>query len=52
MMRLTDREFAALMDGQDVRLAMLLRCEEQGHDYENCCSTFLRIYQKCKWCKR
>ena len=26
------------------------RCEVQGHDYENCCTVFLQIYAKCKWC--
>jgi len=26
------------------------RCEEQGHDWENCCSVLFRIYQRCKYC--
>jgi hypothetical protein len=26
------------------------RCEEQGHKWENCCSAFLQVYQRCKWC--
>ncbi len=30
--------------------AMRDRCHEQGHDYENCCSIFLRVYQQCRWC--
>jgi len=34
----------------DVKLAMRARCEEQGHEYENCCSATFRIYQQCKWC--
>lgn len=27
-----------------------LRCEEEDHDWENCCSIFLKVYQQCKWC--
>jgi hypothetical protein len=34
----------------DVNLAMRARCEEQGHEYENCCSQMFHIYQQCKWC--
>jgi hypothetical protein len=34
----------------DVIEAMKERCDEQGHDYENCCSVFLQVYQQCKWC--
>ena len=40
----------------EVRRAMAGRCEEQGHDWENCCSADfgmlggLGIYQGCKWC--
>ena len=30
--------------------AMKDRCYEQGHDYENCCSSMFRIYMRCKWC--
>lgn len=34
----------------DVELAMSARCEEQGHDWENCASIMLQLYQRCKWC--
>lgn len=34
----------------DVQVAMRGRCEEQGHDFENCCSMMFQIYQQCKWC--
>ena len=34
----------------DVKTAMRARCEEQGHEYENCCSAMFQIYQQCKWC--
>ncbi len=34
-------------EGQD---EMRERCEEQGHDWENCCSVILQVYQRCKWC--
>lgn len=39
-----------LLERSEVQEAMKERCEEQGHDYENCCSFTLQIYQKCKWC--
>lgn len=50
MARLTDREYDALMSDEKVRQAMRFRCEEGDHDFENCCSPFLHIYQECKWC--
>jgi hypothetical protein len=34
----------------DVLLAMRCRCEEQGHEWENCCSGAFSIYVACKWC--
>lgn len=34
----------------NVREAMRGRCEEQGHEYENCCSALFQIYEQCKWC--
>lgn len=30
--------------------AMRDRCHEQGHEFENCCSSMFQIYQSCKWC--
>lgn len=30
--------------------AMRDRCDSQGHEWVNCCSIFLEIYQRCKWC--
>lgn len=50
MRRLTDKEFEALMSEPKVLQAMSIRCEEQGHSWENCCSAVLRIYMRCKWC--
>jgi len=26
------------------------RCQEQDHAWENCCSIWFEIYQRCKWC--
>lgn len=43
-------EYQVEKASQEVRLAMAERCLDQGHDYENCCSVFFRIYQRCKWC--
>jgi hypothetical protein len=34
-----------------VLLAMRARCEEQGHEWEHCCSILMQLYQSCKWCK-
>lgn len=39
-----------LLQEPKVKEAMRERCEEQSHDYENCCSVTLRIYMRCKWC--
>ena len=30
--------------------AMKLRCEEQGHDAENCCTAMFQVYSRCRWC--
>ncbi len=32
------------------REAMRVRCEEDGHSWENACSVFFQVYQVCKWC--
>ena len=40
----------ALLARADVQEVMGLRCGEQGHDMENCCSAIFRVYQRCKWC--
>ena len=34
----------------EVQKAMEERCDEQGHDYENCLSAMFQYYQRCKWC--
>ncbi len=39
-----------LLERADVKEAMRIRCEEDGHDYENCCSFLLQVYRRCKWC--
>lgn len=43
-------QLRASLSDPKVKEAMRERCEEQGHDYENCCSVFLEVYQRCKWC--
>jgi hypothetical protein len=40
-----------LLSKPDVRQAMKHRCEQQGHDWKNCCSLTLRVYQQCAWCE-
>jgi hypothetical protein len=39
-----------LLEQTDVKEAMRIRCEEEGHSWENACSPTLQIYQVCKWC--
>lgn len=39
-----------LLSRDEVVEAMRERCEEQGHDYENCLSAMFQYYQRCKWC--
>ena len=39
-----------LLQKRDVREAMRMRCESQGHEWSNCCSSLLRVYQACQWC--
>ena len=53
-MQLTDKEvdhrMLRLKESGDVREAMTIRCEEDGHDYQNCMSFVLHVYQECRWC--
>lgn len=35
---------------EDTRTEAEQRCDEQGHVWENCCSIFLQVYVKCKYC--
>ncbi len=37
-------------DKTEILEAMKKRCEEQGHEWENCCSASFHIYKVCKWC--
>lgn len=39
-----------LLARPDVREAMRIRCEEQGHDRENGLTAFLQMVYICKWC--
>lgn len=50
MTRLSDREYYAALNKPDARRAMELRCEEAGHEFENCLSWNFQVYQECKWC--
>lgn len=44
-------ELKALVRDPKVKQAMLIRCAEDEHVWENCCDMFLRVYQRCKWCE-
>lgn len=35
---------------QETKEAMNDRCQTQGHEFDNCCSSMFQIYQRCKWC--
>jgi hypothetical protein len=35
---------------RETKEAMNDRCQTQGHEFDNCCSMFFRVYQRCKWC--
>ena len=55
-MQLTDKEIdsrmARLCQSEDVREAMAIRCEEDGHDNRGCIPfDFSRVYQECRWCR-
>lgn len=39
-----------LLQQPEVAEAMKERCEEQGHDYENCLTAMFQYHQRCKWC--
>jgi hypothetical protein len=43
-------ELQTLLRNDLVKHAMIIRCAEQQHDWENCCSVTLQVYQRCKWC--
>lgn len=44
-------ELRELLNNHLVKHAMMIRCAEEGrHDWENCCSVFFHVYQRCKWC--
>ncbi len=44
------KQYEKIRYDENVKIAMRARCEEQGHDFENCCSVTFRIYKACKWC--
>jgi hypothetical protein len=44
------RELRELLSKSDVQVAMRERCLEENHAMENCCSIFLQVYTRCKWC--
>lgn len=44
------KDIRELLLREDVKMAMRVRCDEDGHAVENCCSPLLRIYSRCKWC--
>ena len=46
----SDHRLRKKLDEPESRELMELRCEEQGHDYENCITIMLQVYRKCKWC--
>ena len=45
-----DHRMMRLSDSGKVREAMSIRCEESGHEYENCMSIMFHVYRGCRWC--
>jgi hypothetical protein len=39
-----------LLDRPEVREAMRIRCEQDGHSWQDACSPLLQIYKVCDWC--
>ena len=33
-----------------VKEAMRIRCQEQGHSWQNACSPTFQVYKVCDWC--
>ena len=44
------KEYERIKFTPSVCLAMKARCEEQGHEWENCASITFQAYTACKWC--
>lgn len=44
------REYDIRKADRETLKAMAFRCEQESHDWVNCASIFLRIYQECRWC--
>lgn len=52
--QLTEAEISARMEkarrNPEVVEAMEVRCSQEGHGYENCCTPLLQVYARCPWC--
>ena len=44
------RRARELLARPDVRDAMVIRCEEEGHDREIGLTAFFQVVRICKWC--
>ena len=49
-MRQEAKRMEALLHSRDVREAMRVRCESQGHDYENGLTVGFQFVRVCAWC--
>ncbi len=47
---LLDEQLERLLVNDDVRRAMALRCEEEGHQYRNGISVSFVLTNICRWC--
>ncbi len=45
-----EKQLNRLLVNDKVKQAMELRCEIQGHEWDNACSIGLQIYEICQWC--
>jgi hypothetical protein len=46
---LTEQARRLIADGK-VEQAMELRCQTQGHEWENGADIMFNVYQFCRWC--
>jgi hypothetical protein len=39
-----------LASDYETRQTHAARCEEQGHQWDDCMTSYFVVYQQCRWC--
>jgi hypothetical protein len=39
-----------LASDHETRQTHAARCEEQGHQWDDCMTSYFVVYQQCRWC--